>query len=264
MRILWTYVIGPLLAFLPRRWRQALASGGEVQWKHAGTLSGLLESIGGIVVLGYWYLYGMQKMVDAGVSSALSGNFGPGVTDQVIGGASLVIMATHSVTWVLAFFVVEGAVRLCAAAFAESVVATLPLAMVAWLAGIFRTNKERTGETVKRNAESFAVAVKERLLESRAKDLADELSYQREGEEEYLEIRASRKKEEWLAPKVVRVNGVYYRLEESGLGKGARPFWYRLKKLAAGVPGRNVIFYSSAGGKSDDAENTAITQLSRL
>ena len=79
--------------------------------------------------------------------------------------------------------------------------------------------------------------------------MADELSYRREGEEEYLEIRASRKKEEWLAPKVVRVDGMYYRLEEARLGKGARPFWYRLRKLAAGVPGRNVIFYSSVGGK---------------
>ena len=249
MRILWTYVIGPFLAFFPRRWRQALASGGEVQWKNAGTLSGVLESIGGIVVLGYWYIYGMQKIVDAGVSSALSGNLGPGVTDQEIGGVSLVVMATHPVTWMLAFFVVEGGVRLCAAAFAESVVATLPLATLAWLAGIFRTKKERTGETMKRNAESFALAVKERLLESRAKDMADELSYRREGEEEYLEIRASRKKEEWLAPKVVRVDGMYYRLEEARLGKGARPFWYRLRKLAAGVPGRNVIFYSSVGGK---------------
>ena len=91
--------------------------------------------------------------------------------------------------------------------------------------------------------------MKERLLESRAKDVADELSYQKKGEEEYLEIRASRKKEEWVAPKVVRVDEVYYRLEETGLGRGARPFWYRLRRLAAGVPGRNVIFYSSPEGK---------------
>jgi hypothetical protein len=212
-------------------------------------LSGLLESVGGILALGYWYLYGMQKMVNAGLDSALNGRLGPGVTDQEIGGVSWVVMMTHPVTWVLAFFVVEGAVRLCAAAFAESVPATLPLAMVDWMAGMFRAKEERAGEALKRNAGSFAGAMKERLLESRAKDVADELSYQKKGEEEYLEIRASRKKEEWVAPKVVRVDEVYYRLEETGLGRGARPFWYRLRRLAAGVPGRNVIFYSSPEGK---------------
>jgi hypothetical protein len=208
-------------------------------------LSGLLESAGGIAALGYWYLYGMQKMVNAGVESALNGSLGPGVTDQEIGGVSLVVMITHPVTWVLAFFVVEGAVRLCAAAFAETVVATLPLAMVDWVAGMFRAKEKRGGEDLERNAQSFATAMKERLLASRAKDIVDELNYRRNGEEEYLEIRSSRKKQEWLVPKVVRVDEAYYRLEEAGLGGGARPFWYRLRKLAAGVPGRNVILYSS-------------------
>ena len=244
MPFLWTYLIGPVLAFLPRRWRQALGSG-EVRWNHAGMLSGLLESTAGIVTLGYWYLCEMQRMVNAGLDSALDGKIAPGVTDQEIGGVSFVVMATHPITWVLGFFVVEGAVRLCAAAFAESTVATLPLAMVEFVIGFFRAKEERAGEALKRNAQSFGAAVKERLLESKAKDVADELSYHRNEEEEYLEIRASRKKEEWVAPKVVRVDGVYYRLEEAGVRKGTRPFWYRLRRLTAGVPGRNVIFYST-------------------
>jgi len=71
----------------------------------------------------------------------------------------------------------------------------------------------------------------------------------RNEEEEYLKIRASRKKEEWVAPKVVRVDGVYYRLEEAGVRKGTRPFWYRLRRLTAGVPGRNVIFYGTPGAR---------------
>lgn len=184
-------------------------------------------------------------MVNAGVDSALTGKLGPGVTDQEIGGVSFVVMATHPVTWLLAFFVVEGAVRLCAAAFAESPVASLPLAMVGWAAQLFLAKEERAGEALKRNAQSFGAAMKERMLESRAKDVVDELNYHRNGAEEFLEIRASRKKEEWVAPKVVRVDEVYYRLEEAGVGRGARPFWYRLRRLTAGVAGRSVIFYSS-------------------
>ena len=244
MAIVWTYLIGPVLAFMPRGWRQALGSG-EVRWKQAGMLSGLLESVGGIVVLGYWYMYGFGRMVNAGLDSALSGKLGPGVTDLDIGGVSLVVFATHPVTWLLAFLVVEGALRLCAAAFTESVVATLPLAMVAWVASMFRAKEERAGGALKRNVASIAGTMKERLLESRAKDVVDELCYHRNGQEEYLEIRASRKKDEWVAPKVVRVDEMYYRLEEAGVDRGARPFWYRLRKLAAGVPGRNVIFYNS-------------------
>ena len=50
MRLLWTYLIGPVLAFFPRRLRLALGSG-EVRWQSAGMLSGLLESAGGIAEL---------------------------------------------------------------------------------------------------------------------------------------------------------------------------------------------------------------------
>jgi tetratricopeptide (TPR) repeat protein len=71
---------------------------------------------------------------NAGIDSALRGHLA-GVTDQQIGGVSYVVMMTHPVTWALAFFVAEGAVRLCAGTFSESVVGTLPVAFVDWMAG---------------------------------------------------------------------------------------------------------------------------------
>jgi len=43
----------------------------------------------------------------------------------------------------------------------------------------------------------------------------------------------------------VRVNEVYYRLEESTVEPGARPFRYHLRRLEAGVTGRNVVLYKS-------------------
>jgi len=44
----------------------------------------------------------------------------------------------------------------------------------------------------------------------------------------------------------VRVDETYYRLEASSVEKGAaRPFRYRLRRLAAGVPGRGVLLYKS-------------------
>jgi len=246
MGFLWTYVLGPVLVLLPRRWREVLGSG-EVHWGRAGVLSGLLEGVGGIVALGYWYSYGFSRMVDTGVATALRGDLGPGVTDQEVGGVSYVVIMTHPITWLLAFFVVEGAVRLCAAAFAEPV-GTLPLVLVDWAAGMFRPRDERATETLKRNAGSFAGAIKEKVMLAKARDVEDELNYRKNGADEILEIRASRKKEEWVAPKVVRVDETYYRLDETGVGAGARPFWYRLKRLPAGVPGRKVILYRTPQG----------------
>ncbi len=247
MQILWTYVLGPILALLPKKWRDALGSG-EVRWKRAAMLSGLLESAVALVAIGYWYSYEMGKYASAAADAQISGRLQP-VTEQQIGGVSLVVVMTHPVTWILAYFIVEGAVRLCAAAFTENAIATLPLAIVDWVVGLFGAKKERPGEALKRNAGSFAASVKERVLESRAKDVADELNYKTLGAEEFLEICASRKKEEWIAPKVVRVDGEYYRLEESFVSGGPRPFRYRLRKLAAGVPGRSVLLYSSPGAK---------------
>jgi len=43
----------------------------------------------------------------------------------------------------------------------------------------------------------------------------------------------------------VRVDDKYYRLEEFQRGKPPRPFVYVLRRLAAGVPGRNVLLYNS-------------------
>lgn len=80
-------------------------------------------------------------------------------------------------------------------------------------------------------------------MEKRLPEVADEVVHSKSGGEEYVEIRASRKKRDWLAPQIVRVEDCYYRLEESWVGKGERPFCYRLRKLEAGVMGSRVIVY---------------------
>ena len=80
-------------------------------------------------------------------------------------------------------------------------------------------------------------------MEARLEDVQDELDYSTRGGEDLLEIRASRRKKEWIEPQIVRVEDVYYRLEGSWVGGGARPFCYRLKRLPAGVLGRSIIVY---------------------
>jgi hypothetical protein len=93
------------------------------------------------------------------------------------------------------------------------------------------------------SASSFIDAVSDKILESRLPASADEISFRKDGNEEILEIRASRKKTEWDAPRVVRFEQSYYRLEDCGKCAGPRPFRYMLRRLSAGVTGRKVLVY---------------------
>jgi len=76
-------------------------------------------------------------------------------------------------------------------------------------------------------------------------EVADEPVELSEGGEAFLEIHSSRAKAEWIPPKTVRIGDVYFRLEQLAQGNVPRPFIFRLRRLAAGAPGRTVIGYES-------------------
>lgn len=244
-----TYIAGPLAAFLPARWRNALPFAGHVRWERAVVLSGMLEIAGALLALANWYQYIMYPIVNRGVDLALKGKLGGGVTDQQIAGVAYTVFLFQPLTWVLAYFFFEGAVRLCGAAFADNVLGTLPLGLIDRTLSL-ATNRTGANPALpdQRKAQSFAGAVRERAILSRLKQVPDELHYATDRSQELLEIRSSRRKEDWLAPKVVRVDDLYYRLEENSVENGPRPFRYRLRRLERGVPGRNVLLY-----KTEDA-----------
>src|SRR5271163_2240214 len=115
--LMWTYLIGPILAFLPKSWRASLPFAGNVQWRRAAMVSGVAEWVGAIAGVGYWYLYAMTRWVDRGVSNALAGKLGPGVKLEDVGGVALTVWWMHPLTWLLCYLMFEGIVRFCAAAF---------------------------------------------------------------------------------------------------------------------------------------------------
>lgn len=238
-----TYIAGPILAFLPRRWRLAAGSS-DIRWSRATAVSGLLEFALAVVAGGKWYFFSMNSWINRGLAAALNGDTGPGVTDHTIGAMALLMWANHPLTWVLAYFSVEGAVRFCSAAFGESYLGTLPLFFVdkvfGWIMGRPPEDPERPGV-----AASFMGAVSDKLLEATQPAGADQVVRSREGGEEWLEIRASRKKADWEPPRVVRIGEWFYRLENFSKGPPPRPFRYRLRRLAAGVMGRTVLVYET-------------------
>lgn len=193
-------------------------------------------------------MYAMTTWVDRSVSGALDGKLGGNATVQEIAAVALTVWATHPLTLLLGYCIVEGAVRFCAAALGEESLGAFPLALLDRI--LFQPSRRQnpastmaTG-SVASNARSLLDAVRERMLIARGAEEADELRFRNEGDEELLEIRASRRKQDWIPPRVVRYEDAYYRLEASAMKTGPRPFLYTLRRLSAGVPGRNVLIYS--------------------
>src|SRR3954471_20792252 len=122
-----TYLFGAILSFFPKPWRKTLPFYEAISWRHATISSAFGEATGALIALFYWYSNAMTKWTDHAVKSALQGNLGPGVTPQEIGSVALVVWVSHPLTWLLGFFIFEGAVRLFAAAFSDSSPCTFPL-----------------------------------------------------------------------------------------------------------------------------------------
>jgi hypothetical protein len=246
-----TYILGPLLALLPSRWRAFLPAALYVDWQKAGIVSGFAEIAAAIFAMMQWYSYSMMVWVDNGVAAAMDGKMGPGVTTHEIAGTTYLVWMTHPVTWLIAYFGVEGTVRLVSAAFTDSVFGTLPLALVDKPIAMIFARRQRgvasSGDRPSRGFGSPVRAIRDKVLTAALPQVQDELSFLENSAGKFLEIRACRAKEEWIPPKIVQYENSYYRLEAHSRGPAPRPFIYVLLKLSAGVPGRSVLQYQPAG-----------------
>jgi len=244
---MWIFLLGPSLALLPRRWRKALPFYDSVRWRSAAILSGLTESVIALTALMYWYSYSVTTWVSRALDAALSGKTAPGTTDHEIGFAALLIWATHPLTWMIVFFGIEGMWRLCAA-FTDTVLGVFPFYLLEKIySTVFRRGAPDAASAVKfsqSHVSSYVGTMREKALTAGLSQVPDELCVEKNASEEILEIRACRPKPDWNPPRVVRYKDRYYRLEESARGSAPRPFIYKLRRLAAGVPGRTVLTYS--------------------
>jgi hypothetical protein len=241
-----TYILGPFLALLPMRWRKALPFSESINWAHACTLSGLAELAVALAALLQWYSISMTTWVSRGLQVALNGGAGTGITDQAIGGMAWFMWVNHPLTWVIGYFSVEGAARMCGAAFSDSLLGTLPLFLVDKTVRVFFGGSKREQEAPG-VASSFVSAIGEKMLESSVALSADQISRKADGTEEIMEVLASRRKPDWDPPRLIRFQENYYRLEACSKCAGPRPFRYKLRKLSAGVPSRKVLVYQPEG-----------------
>jgi hypothetical protein len=243
---IFTFLLGPFLAVLPKRWRESLPMQKFIEWRAASMLSGFGEFLFGVVVMLYWYSYSVTTWVSRGLDAALAGKMGPNVSDHDIGFMAIFIFATHPLTWLLAYVAVEGTVRLAGAAFAENNLGVLLLFMAdkIFLKFTGRSGIAQAAGYTETNLSSYVGAIREKVRVMRTPITPDELCVTREGAEEFLEIRACRNKPDWTSPRTVRYQDVFYRLEESFRGSEPRLFRYRLRRLSAGVMSRTVLVYA--------------------
>lgn len=243
-----TFLLGPFLAVLPRRWRQSLPMQKFIEWRTASMLSGFCEFLFGVVAMLYWYSYSVTTWVSRGLDAALAGKAGPSVNEQEVGFMAIFIFATHPLTWLIAYIAVEGSVRLVGAAFAENNLGVLPLFLAdkifLKITGQSAPGIARAAGYAETNLSSYMGSIREKARVMRTAIIPDELRVIREGADEFLEIRACRNKPDWTPPRTVRYQDTFYRLEESFRGPGARPFRYRLRRLSAGVMSRTVLVYA--------------------
>jgi hypothetical protein len=244
---MWIYLLGPFLSLLPRRWRKALPFYDAVHWRSAAILSGLAESVMALGGLMYWYSYSVTTWVSRALDNVLGKNAPTTITDHDIGFAALLIWATHPLTWAIAFFGIEGMARLCAA-LTDTVLGVFPFYVLEKIySKIFRNGEAEPAGAVtfsQNHVSSYVGTMREKVASARLSQVPDEHCVLKNTAEEILEIRAWRAKPDWNPPRVVRYEDRYYRLEDCARGSGPRPFVYKLRRLAAGVPSRTVLIYS--------------------
>jgi hypothetical protein len=164
----------------------------------------------------------------------------------------------NPLTWILFYFFFEGAVRMCGAAFAENVLGTMPLYVLERVLFLVKNRRvARPGEVVRQNVKSFVESVRERLMVASLEEVPDELHYTRSGTEERLEVWASRRKEDWLTPKIVRVDEVYYRLEELSGERGAT-VPVSIEAIGSGSAGEKRDSVQEEGGGREEVERRRI------
>jgi hypothetical protein len=217
-----TLIAGPVIALLPRAWRERFALT-FAEWKVAGTISGILESFAALAALVAWYSYSVTHWAQTAISSTVEAHPQAAIPPGTEGFAALALLLFHPLTWFIFYCGVEGTVRLLAAGINGTIFGILPLYLL-----------ER----------GYAFLWARRNQPNASGD--DLLTTRTDAEGEILEIRSLKPKDGWLPPKIVRFRGAYYSLFHTYEERAEhRYFVFVLRRLSAGVPGWTVINYSA-------------------
>lgn len=178
-----TYLLGPILSLLPGSWRTENLWRLHIHWGRAALLSGLVETI----ICGYFAWTSPSPMI----------------------------------TYLTAYFAVEGIVRLCEGVSTGEGLGSFPLIAIADLWRIARQSA----------APPKLPLVCDELLPG---DAASD-----------LKIASCREKSEWRYPHTIRYAGTYFQVTgHIQIAAGPRPFVYSLRRLPPGEIAKGLKEYS--------------------
>jgi len=207
----WTYLLGPILALLPRPWRARWLPDAPIEWNAATLISGVLEAVLSLAALADWYLRYFADLAEKFAQHALGPHPDFHLDWSAVREAGLFAFALHPLTWTIAYFGCEGIVRGLAGLTAKHSYGTLPLAAVDFL--------YRKGLRPAPSAELPLVQ--------------DEIT---PGTAEFdFRIASCRQKPLWKHPFTIRYAGGYFQVVgESHIAAGPRPYMYFLRRLKPG------------------------------
>lgn len=209
-----TYIFGVFIALLPRPWRESwLGSRGNVSLVPGAIVSGIGEAVLSLGALIVWYSVFVTMASQAAATSSA-----PGAGNSRLGMYVYVLFWLNPITWIVAYFGVEGAVRSVCAISTGEVYGMLPLVLI-----------ERGIRAVKPAKIELALVSDEILPGGVGCD---------------MRIACCRVRPEWIYPFTIRYGGTFLQVVASErLGAGVRPFVYSLRRLPAGEVARGLKDY---------------------
>jgi hypothetical protein len=215
------YILGPVYAFLPKRWRYLDHHGSASFMARCTMFSGLIESFVALLVLRIWYVNVLGMLSDAYAKSVLDDARNLTVVPEVFGGAGFIVFASNPITWLILYFGLEGILRMTTAVVSGECYGILPFYVLDFVyTGVLRLRRPRQELTL----------VRDEIL--RGDDACD------------LKIASCRKRPDWKYPFAIRYGGAYFQviaLESTLLG--ARPYIYALRRLPPGEIARGLRDY---------------------
>jgi hypothetical protein len=214
-----TYILGPLLTLLPRPWREKVFRTTPNRLARAALLSGLIEFVFALVGLVVWYSIFVSLARDA-ISHSSAGVGAP----ERLGLFAYIWFWFNPITWLVAYFILEGIARSTAALSTGESYGTLPLFL---LERVYRL-AARPGRTT-----ASLPLVSDEITTGDAN--CD------------MKIASCRAKTEWKYPFTIRYSGAYFQVIASvNLGAGPRPFVYSMRRLPPGEIARGLKEYHPA------------------
>ena len=225
MKSAWAFLLGIFVSLLPPRYRGSHKLAEFTGLKGPATVSGLMQLLGFFVLhiyhLIYYYQPSVQRVAEQVMESGQDIDMSLQHFSAGLGMLGWLEYMLHPISLLLTYFLFEGMFRFIAALSAGQIVATLPLAFIAWV----HNRLDKAGE--------------DKALGERTVDIVKK----GDGNEFDLCIFSSRPKLTWDKMMTISYQDELYEMAEHREGPPPRRFVYLLRKLPGGKVVRGLHPY---------------------